>query len=293
MPTLKQIQYFLAVAEYGGFTFAAETLHVAQPALSRQVAMLEDEIGVSLFERSQRGASLTEAGKHFREKMLTVQHLLDSGCEESRLISSGEAGVLRVLHSSSIPINVLMPSIKQFTSTNNAAWVEIDVMSSDKQIAEIASRKADVGFIRHPVLTRDPMVRLISFSTDSLYVAVPAGHGFQHRHHLELNELAKETFVSSVHLGRGGLARLMSDLCLQRGFTPLRSKVVTRKASILNLVDEGYGIAIVPEAMRSIPSNCHFIPLKDRDAFSEVSIAVHVESRPLVSNYLNAALDLG
>ena len=84
MPSLRQIRYFLSVADLGGFTPAAAALHVAQPALSRQIAQLEEELGFALLRREPRGVSLTEAGALFRQRVGGLEEELRSAAEDAR-----------------------------------------------------------------------------------------------------------------------------------------------------------------------------------------------------------------
>ena len=100
MISFRQIRYFLAVAEAGNFSLAAAGLFVAQPALSRQIAALEEELGVTLFVREARGVRLTPGGELFRARVAGMDAELASAADDTRALARGEAGVLRLLHSS-------------------------------------------------------------------------------------------------------------------------------------------------------------------------------------------------
>lgn len=252
MPTLKQIRYFLTVANWGGFTPAASALCVAQPALSRQIAQLEQELGFSLFDREPRGVKLTPSGAAYRDRVISVDNLLNAAAEEGVQLARGEAGVLRLLHSSSIPVSSLMPSIARFLEECPMARIDLDRIGSEIQVSEVASGNADIGIIRLPVLRRDPGVRFIELAAESLWVALPTGHQLASCECLRISNLQHEPFVSAVHRERGGLARLVTDLCLRSGFVPEVARVASRKSSMLNLVAGGFGVAVVPQRMTSI-----------------------------------------
>lgn len=252
MPSLKQIRYFLSVADLGGFTPAAAALFVAQPALSRQIAQLEEELGFQLFDREARGVRLTPAGAVYRERVLAVDNLLSAAAEEGGQLARGEAGVLRLLHSSSIPARSLLPSIAEFLAACPRARIDLDRIASELQVSMVADGNADLGIIRLPVLRRDPAVRFMELAPESLWVALPGGHPLARREYLHLAELEQEPFVSAVHRERGGLARLVTDLCLRSGFVPRVARVTSRKTSLLDLVAAGLGVAVVPERMTSI-----------------------------------------
>ncbi|HEX5393497.1 MAG TPA: LysR substrate-binding domain-containing protein [Rhodocyclaceae bacterium] len=286
MSSLRQIRYFLTVADLGSFTQAASALFVAQPALSRQIAQLEQELGFTLFEREARGVRLTAAGALFRDRVGTVEKLLVSAAEESSRLARGEGGVLRLLHSSSVPTVSLMPAIKRFVEEAPNARIDLDRVSSEIQVTAIAGHKADIGIVRLPVLRRDPAVNFIELPAEALWVALPAAHPLAQRKRLALADLAEEAFVSAVHRERGGLARCVANLCLQRGFVPKLAPVISRKTSMLNLVAAGFGIAVVPERMTAISeTGVVYRPLKDEDAVSTTALVLPLRPTPLAQRF--------
>lgn len=267
MPSLKQIRYFLTVADLGGFTPAATALFIAQPALSRQIAQLEQELGFALFDREPRGVRLTPAGAIYRDRVLAVDNLLSAAAEEGGQLAQGEAGVLRLLHSSSIPASSLMSAFKRFLAESPKARIDLDRVASEIQISEVANGKADIGILRLPVLRRDPGVRFVELAAESLWVALSTGHRLSGREELRIADLKHEPFVSAVHRERGGLARLVTDLCLRSGFVPGVARVTSRKTSMLNLVAAGFGVAVVPQSMTSIVAEgLTYRRLSDQDA---------------------------
>jgi DNA-binding transcriptional LysR family regulator len=292
MPSLRQIRYFLTVADLGGFTAAARQLFIAQPALSRQIAQLEEEIGFALFTREARGVRLTAAGEQFRNRVTDLEKSLLAAVEESRQLDRGEGGVMRLLHSSSVPVDRLMPTIQRFVDHASHARIDLDRLSSEQQISEIAAGKADLGIIRLPVLRRDPAVRLHELPAERLWAALPKAHRLATRDSLALAELADEPFVSAVHRERGGLARQVTDLCLARGFVPRLAPVISRKTSMLSLVANNFGIALVPESMLPLAGHAVvFVPLADTDASARAALVTPLECPPLARRFIDLLLD--
>lgn len=286
MASLKQIRYFLTVADLGGFTPAAANLFVAQPALSRQIALLEKEIGFELFKREPRGVSLTPAGSSYRDRVMAVEGMLSAAAEEGAQLARGEAGVLRLLHSSSIPAASLMSSIQAFLAETPGARIDLDRISSEAQVTEVANGRADLGIIRLPVLRRDSAVNFIELSDEPLWVALPANHSLAIRHSLVLADLEEIPFVSAVHRERGGLARLVTDLCLRRGFVPKLARVISRKTSMLNLVAAGLGVAVVPQRMTTMTvDGLVFQPLADDDARAGSALIMPLQASPLARRF--------
>lgn len=286
MPSLRQLRYFLAVAEHGGFTPAAAALFVAQPALSRQIALLEEELGFALFAREPRGVRLTPAGRQFRERVGQIDASLQAAIEDSRQLSRGEAGVLRLAHSSSLPLQRLLPVLAEFAAAVPAARVDIDRLSSEQQVAEIAEGKADIGLIRLPVLRRTDGLQLLRLAPERLHVALPPGHRLAAAPAVALAELAGEAFVSAVHRERGGLARRVTELCLGRGFVPRLAAAISRKTSQLTLVGAGFGIAVVPAGMCVLaPPGVDCRPLADADATADSALLLAAEPAPLAARF--------
>ena len=289
MPSLRQIRYFLTIAELGNLTAAANQLFVAQPALSRQIALLENELGFALFDRNPRGVTLTAAGKLYRDRVRTVERQLGAAAEESAQLAHGHAGVLRLLHSSSIPIDSLLPAMRQFLADAPSARLDLDRISSEGQIDEVAAGRADIGLIRLPVLHRDPTLQFIELPAEPLYVALPNEHPRLSAASIRLADLAEEAFVSAVHRERGGLARRVADLCLTRGFVPKLGPAISRKTSMLDLVAAGFGIAIVPQRMTGlVRPGLHFRPLDDTDAHAGLAIILPPQPTALASRFAEA-----
>jgi len=293
MPSLKQIRYFLSVADLGGFTPAAAGLFVAQPALSRQIALLEEELGFALFVREPRGVRLTPAGALYRERVLGVEQLLAGAAEEGGQLAKGEAGVLRLLHSSSLPARSLLPAMQRFLEESPRARIDLDRIASETQISEVAAGRADLGIIRLPVLRRDPAVRLLDLPPERLWVALPPAHPLSGRDTLLLAELQDEAFVSAVHRERGGLARRVTELCLQRGFVPRTARIISRKTSMLDLVAAGLGIAVIPAGMTpSAPAGIVFRPLADADAEAHSALLLPLQASPLAELFVGVVREM-
>lgn len=292
MPSFRQIQYFLTVADLGGFTQAAATLFIAQSALSRQISQLEEELGFLLFEREPRGVRLTPAGTRYRDRVSTIPKTLAAAAEEGLQLARGEAGVLRLLHSSTIPAGSLMPVLDRFTETCPKARIDLDRASSEEQVSLVANGNADVGIIRLPVLRRDSRVRFIELAAERLWVAFPENHPMARQNSVSVAMLQEELFVSAVYRERGGLARVVTDLCLMRGFVPNTAQIVSPKTSMLNLVAARRGIAIIPERMTTLgDQGIACVPLSDDDARSVCALVLPLQATLLGQHFADMMME--
>lgn len=152
---------------------------------------------------------------------------------------------------------------------------------------EVANGNADVGIVRLPVLRRDARVRFVEMAAERLCAAVPAGHPLAKQKRTTVARLRREPFVSAVYRERGGLARVVIDLCLKRGFVPATARIVSPKTSMLNLVAAGRGVAIVPERMASIGiDGVVFVPIADEDAKSVCALVLPAEPTVLADAFV-------
>jgi DNA-binding transcriptional LysR family regulator len=292
MPSLKQIRYFLTVADLGSLTQAAAALFVAQPALSRQIAQLESELGFALFEREPRGVRLTHAGIAYRERVAGIARQLDAAAEEGGQLARGEAGMLRLLHSSSLPAASLLPAIEHFLADCPGARIDLDRIASEAQVGEVAAGRADLGIVRLPLLRRDSAVVLRELVAERLWAALPRNHRLASEDSLALADLRDEAFVAAVHRERGGLARLVTELCLLRGFVPGLARVISRKTSMLDLVGAGLGIVVIPERMVALVGvGVVCLPLRDDDAIARSALVLPPTPTPLAQRFAEIMSD--
>jgi DNA-binding transcriptional LysR family regulator len=292
MPSFKQIRYFLTVADLGSLTQAAAVLFVAQPALSRQIAQLESELGFALFEREPRGVRLTHAGFVYRERVAGVAHQLEAAAEEGGQLARGEAGMLRLLHSSSLPAASLLPAIERFLADCPGARIDLDRIASETQVGEVVAGRADLGIVRLPLLRRDSAVVLRELAAERLWAALPRDHRLAGEASLALADLRDEAFVAAVHRERGGLARLVTELCLRRGFVPGLARVISRKTSMLDLVGAGLGIAVIPERMVALVGvGVVCLPLRDDDAIARSALVLPPAPTPLARRFAEIISD--
>lgn len=279
----RQIRYLLAIADTGSLTAAATRLFVAQPALSRQLSQVEEALGFALFVREPRGVAPTPAGALFLERVRGVAAILDEAVDEARRLERGEAGVLRLLHSSSVPVaGPVLETLQAFAAALPGVRVDLDRVASEQQGEEIVAGRADMGLVRLPVLKRSQALIERPLPAESLWAAIPAGHPLAgEAGAMALVELRDACFVSAVHRERGGLARRVTDLCLAAGFVPALAAVQSRKTSMLTLVAAGFGVAVIPACMCGMaPPGVILRPIADPDATSIASIILPEAASP-------------
>ena len=288
MISTRQLRYFVEIADSGSFSAAAERLFVAQSALSRQIKELETQLQTPLFERTARQPRLTAAGEAFYPRARNLLSELLKASEMTTQIGNGQLGTLRLSHSSTVPMSgPLLQGISNWLERCPGVSMDIAKLSSEAQLEEIADGRLDVGLLRLPVLRQRDGVRVVPLYSEQLLLAVPPNHPLANSSTpIELEQLKDEAFISIPHPQRGGLSYLSAELCMRAGFFPKAARVMSRKTTQLQLIQAGFGIALLPKSMQDIsPASVRFLPLADPDCLSTVALAYQQTPSALVEQF--------
>lgn len=290
MLTFKQCNYLISIVEEGSFIAASEKLFIAQSALSRQVKNLEDNLGFSIFDRSEKKIKLTPAGLALYKGLKTNLENFSNSIELAKKISQGEDRTVKICHSSSIILDKKKLKILDDLCEQYKINIEINTVSSEAQIEAILSGDIDIGFIRPPVYHSLDELSSISLYKSFLYVAVSASdQNFNDKTIVDIRDLKDLRFVSTPHAERGGLSYLASNLCLSSGFSQKRARISSRKLSQLDLVENGFGICIVPEEFSTVlPRDVRLISINDQNNQSEVKLIWKKSNDQLIENCVKA-----
>jgi DNA-binding transcriptional LysR family regulator len=245
---LRQLRYFVVLAEELSFTRAAERLNISQPPLSQQIAQLEEELGVKLFERSSRRVELTESGRVFLHDTRTTLDRIKRATIRVRALEQGLAGRIEVGLSSSHFLGPLPRLIFKYSRTHPNVQVTLNEMRPADQLEALFERRIDVAISRAAV--DDRLLCSLPLWHDPAVVALPLGHRLASRRELGIAELSKERFVL---LRRDGspFAKRIVERCAEAGFMPEIAQTVEEVPAQLYLVAAGLGIAIVPQSTRA------------------------------------------
>lgn len=250
MFSVRQLGYYVAIVEAGSFSEAAARLHIAQSALSRQIKLLEEDVGVALLARTTRQVEMTAAGRAFYDDARRMLAELGDMASRARQAERGVQGTVELLHSSSVPLDdALLRALHRQVSAHSGATVSISTASSEQQAQDIQDGRADIGLARAPVLRQWPDVCTEVLYEEPLLLAVPPSHPLAFEQSVPMRALRDQPFVSLPHPHRGGLSYRVVDLCRQAGFFPRAAAAVSRKATLLKLVEHGFGVALVPAGM--------------------------------------------
>ena len=244
------MRYVLAVAEYENFSLAAEACHVGQPALSQQIAKLEKELGIALFHRSSRGASLTEAGRAFILRAREILQLSEALESEMSVYAGLCRGTLNTGVITSLQCIDFGGLVSGFCSTYPGISLNIIQGGTHQLLRQLVERKLDTAFVNKPVAGLPNGICFEGLGEDIYRLAVPNDHPLAQKDVVALGEFAKTPFI--FHQAGQVAAELCRNACRDAGFEP---NIICRSSSpttTLYMVRGGMGVALLPsEEFRS------------------------------------------
>ena len=269
---LRQLRYFVAIAEAGNFSRAAQRLHVSQPPLSMQIKSLEDELGVRLLARTNRGVSLTAAGAVFYEETRAVLDRLETARVQALRADRGDIGMLSVGFVSIADYGILPPALKHFRASFPLVEVHLHELTTDAQIRELRATRLDLGLALAPV--NEPDLAFERLLREELVLAAPAGHpAVKGSGAVDLRALAKESFIIPPRDIGPGLYDLIISHCHSFGFAPRITQHARQMQTVVGLVSSGMGVALVPSSVRNLKrTGVQYRPLRGKAAMVEIGI---------------------
>ncbi|MFQ3577487.1 MAG: LysR substrate-binding domain-containing protein [Verrucomicrobiia bacterium] len=251
---LRHLRYFIAVAEERGFSRAARRLRVAQPALSRQVRDLEEELGVRLLHRDSHAVSLTASGEIFLERSRSVLQQLSQAREEAGRAARGEIGKLSVAFIGSLGHELLPLVLQQFRRRHPEVLLELHETSPGEQLEQLKEARLDVGFVGMADPPPGGNVEVETLLEEPLVVALPADHPMATRKRLRLDDVRTERFLLTARRATPVAHHWLIHLCRETGFEPRVTMEVDRAPTVLNYIAAGFGVSIFPETIARNPA---------------------------------------
>ena len=241
---LRHLRYFLAVAEALNFTKAAAQLRIAQPALSRRVQDLEDEIGVDLLKRSPRGVSLTAEGKLFLEKTRSLLKLADESVEQVRALARGQFGELHIGYSPSPTVEILPPALAAFQK----AFPHVNVILHDASRRELVDGLQDgtleLAIMPDAANSQTPGIEFEVLRTYPICVTLAPTHPFARLKSIPLEKLANEPIVGYSRKDYPEYYPFIERLFLPLGAKPRIAVECDSASSLITAVETGRGVAL-------------------------------------------------
>ncbi|MFN7651885.1 MAG: LysR family transcriptional regulator [Cyclobacteriaceae bacterium] len=283
---LRHLRYFKLLAEELHFRKASDKLHIAQPALSRQVKELEKELGVTLFERNRRKVVLSPMGKHLYNKTIAIFKLVEETKKELKELETMEVGKLRVGYVASALHSALPKFLTNLKKNKPRLQVSICEMSTSDQIESLRNGLIEVGFVRGPVNSKE-LIQTIVYKED-FALFLPANHPFVKKRLTDLRILREEPFVFFPRHYNPGYFDKTISLCERAGFSPNIQYEGLGSNTLLQMVGSGLGVTILPYSLKnSISKEVKSIPLtwiREKAELAMLTKATFAESKILDFN---------
>ena len=287
---LRHLRYFVGVGEEQHFGRAAERLHIAQPALSRQIQDMEKEIGFRLFERLPRGVKLSPAGKLFLEDARRILGEVQEATRRAERVASGKAGTLRVGFVESISWHGVVPEFfRRFRQKQPGAELTPVPMLSLVQVEAIRSGRLDAGFVVNmTTLGKELDQRLVA--QHKVVLAAPKGHPLTRQPRLRLSDLNDVPFVWFPRRTNPAAYDRLMRACFRGGLkSPRIVQEADDHATILSLVACRLGVALVSDSARwQCPRGVALLPIVDLKVLVPFSLIWRKDNQsPLLQRFLN------
>ncbi|KAF1054590.1 MAG: HTH-type transcriptional regulator GltC [Stenotrophomonas maltophilia] len=250
MIDVRQLRYFLALAEHLHFGRAAEALHITQPPLSRQIAALEETLGTQLFARHSRAVELTASGREFQQHCRNLLAGLDLAVRSAQASARGERGELRLSFTMVAAWTLLPTLLKRYRDAYPQVKVVLNEVLPRDLGPALEAGEADVA-LTFPTADGSPLLYR-SLLEEPLCAVLPAGHHLAQGRRLDVAALAGEDFISFPPSTAPALHRAVMQSCAEHGFEPRVRLEPHLQQTIVNLVAEGLGVALVPDSMRKM-----------------------------------------
>lgn len=282
------MRYLLAIADAGSLTHAAAALGVAQPALSQAIARLESDLGVRLFERSRRGAVLTDAGRAIIEDVRASLALAASATQRARDIGAGRAGRLHIGFVTHAVYDVLPSALRLLRAEFPGVDVVLDEMGNADQVQALEQGEIDIAMLHMPVPLSN-RVRMKLVRRERLVAVLPAGHPLGADGRVGLADIAGLGLVwfpeRQLPAVRAGIVGAIERAGLKARFV----QEANRSLTVLSCVAAGMGASLLPQSAALLAHRgVQFAELRDGDSlpYFELGVLWLAASRPTLAEQL-------
>ena len=286
LPSTKQWEYFIAVAEELHFGRAASRSGIAQPPLTQQIQKLESLLGCRLFER-HKSVKLTAAGQELLRHAYRIIELSERAVLATGRAARGETGQLSI----GVPPTVLLSNLPTVISKFRARYRELDFRLTEGATSaiedKVRSGELHLGFLRETV-PQEPLHSRV-YLEEPVVALLPAKHPLTKRTSLQLRDLRDEDFVFFPRIVGPALHDKLTSACATAGFHPRIVQEATQWQSVVAFVEAGAGVALAPDCVRSFHrKGVAVFPIP------KLTTTVHVcwlgELEPAARNFLKLAL---
>ena len=244
---LRHLRYFLAVAEELHFRKAAERLFISQPGLSRQIKVLEEALGVVLFERHTRKVVLTKVGEYLKIEFSAQIKMLSHTLENAKMLQDGKQGALKIGYVGSAMQEVIPNLLLNFEKKHPNILCSLKEIDNQQQLEALLSFSLDIGFVRLERVPRALEIKPIL--KENFCLVLPKDHEIDESNFKSLRQFKEASFILFDAQYSASYHEKVMQIFDNCGFTPLNSHNTIHSSSIFKLVENKFGISIVPKSL--------------------------------------------
>jgi LysR family transcriptional regulator, hca operon transcriptional activator len=287
---LRHLRYFVAVAEEGSFTRAAEMrLHTAQPSLSRQIRDLEFNLGVQLIIRGPRGMELTQAGQVFLDHARLILSQVEVATEATRRAARPPKASFTVGFLTGHEMNWLPRVLETLGEELQRTELTIHSAASPELLQALLKGRMDVAFLRPDAAVHEVEFKLVG--DEALFVLVPAGHRLAKAKSVHLDQIAAEPFISFTKQYAPALRLVIDDYLRHAGVDLAPAHEAETLPMVISLVLSTGGVSLLPEyAQKLLPPSVVSRPLHGEAPTIALAIGYNrANASPLLKLFLSKA----
>ncbi len=250
MIEISQLRCFVAVAEELNFSRAADRLNMTQPPLSRQISLLEHQVGTRLLERTSRTVRLTAAGRSFFRESVRILRLAEEAASTARKIAKGEMGSLSIGYTAVFGYGVLPQMVRRLRESMPEVSLTLKEMVTNEQLKALDARQLDLGLMRPHLPQGELVTRLLA--KEALMLAVNASDAAQWPEEPTFACLHQKPFLMYSPYEARYFYQLLQNCFDEAGVRPDVVEYVAQIHTMLALVSSGIGVALVPESAQCL-----------------------------------------
>lgn len=277
---LRQLRYFVAVAEERSFTGAARRLNLSQPPLSQQIQAMEASLGTRLFQRTSRRVELTPAGAVLMTRAWAILQQIKSAEEEVRSVGAGLVGTLDIGATGSVLRGRLADLLAAYRREAPSVRMTVHEQAPSLQIAALLEGTTNISLNRS-VPTEHGLASELAWK-EEVVVAMPRAHPLARRKHVALTDLAAEDHIV-LQPESSLFAHYIQKCCIDAGFLPRASQQVVDAQSIPSLIAAGFGVSLVPQSIaRFTTAEIAFRPIRPSPPSADVYLVYRKDDASMV-----------
>jgi DNA-binding transcriptional LysR family regulator len=242
--TIQQLRNIVTLAEKLNFTRAAEEVNIVQPAFSRQIRLIEDEIGVKLFERNKRNVRVTKAGRYFVSESEKILNHLNNSIVETKKIDKGEAGEIRIGFTHSAMQTTLPKILKSIREHLPGLKIILKEINNQDHYNALLNGDLDLGIGTNPIVPSN--LKYKTLFIDYFSVILPKDHPVDKENYKDFSVFSKENLIRPARESGIDHVRKIESICSDAGFIPNVIHETDSAIASLKLVEAGMGIALEP-----------------------------------------------